>query len=328
MIKKLGILSAACVSLISCGTMWGEPAYDPDQIWQAQSRQPTIKMPTSIVICRSKQCAPSNLSTSKEFIYNTLLHMLDSNAREKALICTGNPNTHACTEDFISLPVTIGVTPAYMYIDDVKIADVSINQQNTMALNLMLNWNVTYNGQTPTCRPSKTLLYAKDVNNIIMEDDGYSCKMTTIGTTMIKTMFAIDYIDLDYGYIGGFYSIGLSGPAYGGGSGYMILRLPKDISIDAKDYSVSTSVGMMNYKQAAQAFDKDLPKPKAVPQTDGPVPNVDTIIRYNHPAQSYDMAKKEEAKKREIEAQAVDFGGAKVFPIPVTPKATEETEKK
>ena len=35
--------------------------------------------------------------------------------------------------------------------------------------------------------------------------------------TMIKTLFVIDYIDLDYGYIGGFYSVGLSGPAYGGG---------------------------------------------------------------------------------------------------------------
>ena len=52
--------------------------------------------------------------------------------------------------------------------------------------------------------------------------------MTTISTTNIKTLFAIDYIDLDYGFIGGYYSIGLSGPAYGGGNGYMLIRLPKD----------------------------------------------------------------------------------------------------
>ena len=52
--------------------------------------------------------------------------------------------------------------------------------------------------------------------------------MTTIGQSTVKTVLAIDYIDLDYGYIGGFYSIGISGPAYGGGNGYMILRLPKN----------------------------------------------------------------------------------------------------
>ncbi|MBS5861316.1 hypothetical protein KID03_07775 [bacterium] len=61
-----------------------------------------------------------------------------------------------------------------------------------------------------------------------MEDAGYTCKMTAIGQSTVKTVFAIDYIDLDYGYIGGSYSVGISGPAYGGGNGYMLLRLPRN----------------------------------------------------------------------------------------------------
>lgn len=52
--------------------------------------------------------------------------------------------------------------------------------------------------------------------------------MTAIGQSTVKTVFAIDYIDLDYGYIGGSYSVGISGPAYGGGNGYMLLRLPRN----------------------------------------------------------------------------------------------------
>ena len=95
-------------------------------------------------------------------------------------------------------------------------------------MKLVLNYNVTYNGQSPDCKPAKSLLYVKNTENIVLEDSGYMCGMTTIGQTMIKTLFVIDYIDLDYGYIGGFYSVGLSGPAYGGGTGYMIIRLPKD----------------------------------------------------------------------------------------------------
>ena len=46
--------------------------------------------------------------------------------------------------------------------------------------------------------------------------------------TNVKTVLAIDYIDLDYGFVGGYYSIGFSGPAYGGGNGYMILKLPQN----------------------------------------------------------------------------------------------------
>lgn len=244
MIKKLGLLTAACLMSLHS---FAANAQDmsPEEQYKAQREarptgdvRPRLKMPQSIIVCRAKQCAPTRLSMSKEYVFNTLLHMFDSNARQKALVCQGNASTHACTEEFLRVPITVGITPADMYIDDVKIADVSISQRNTMALNLLLNWGVSYNGQTPVCRPSKNLLYVKNVNNVIMEDNGYNCKMTTIGNTTISTMFAIDYIDLDYGYIGGYYSIGLSGPAFGGGSGYMIIRLPNDISIEAKDFEV------------------------------------------------------------------------------------------
>ena len=186
-----------------------------------------IKMPNSVVVCRSKQCAAAKLSMSREYIYNSLLHLFDNNNHKTALICAANPGSHTCTETFITMPITVGITPAYAYIDAVKITDVSVGS-GTTKLGLVLNYNVTYNGQTPSCVPAKSLMYVKNVNNIILEDAGYNCKMTTIGQTTIKTLFAIDYIDLDYGCIGGYYSIGFSCPAYGGGSGYMMIRLPKD----------------------------------------------------------------------------------------------------
>lgn len=224
MIKKISFCLAACgaATIIASCTHTPEPGVARAEVWQ-----PQIKMPGSVVVCRSKQCAPAKLSMSKEYIYNSLLHLLDNNSQNKALLCTADAASHVCTENYISLPITVGVTPANMYIDDVKITDVSASLGNK-SLNLVLNYNVTYNGQSPTCKPAQSLIYVKNANNIILEDAGYSCKMTTIGNTTIKTLFAIDYIDLDYGYIGGYYSIGLSGPAYGGNSGYMMMRLPND----------------------------------------------------------------------------------------------------
>ena len=224
MIKKLSL----CLLIISTGLVAScvNPFYE-NSVRRAEIWQPQIDMPTSVVVCRQKQCAPSKLSMSKEYIYNSLLHLLDNNSQNKALICRADPSSHVCTENYLTVPVTVGVTPANMYIDDVKITDVSASIGNK-SLNVILNYNVTYNGQTPVCKPAKSLVYVKNANNIILEDAGYSCKMTTIGNTTIKTLFAIDYIDLDYGYIGGYYSIGLSGPAFGGDSGYMMLRMPQD----------------------------------------------------------------------------------------------------
>ncbi len=223
MFKKITLSLSAIASLFAVTAC---SSYD-NRVQRAEIWQPHINMPGSVVVCRAKQCAPAKISMSKEYIYNSLMHLLDNNAQNKALICSADPSSHVCTENYITLPITVGVTPANMYIDDVKITDVSASLGNK-SLNLVLNYNVTYNGQYPTCKPAETLVYVKNSNNIILEDAGYTCKMTTIGNTTIKTLFAIDYIDLDYGYIGGYYSIGLSGPAYGGGSGYMLLRLPKD----------------------------------------------------------------------------------------------------
>ncbi len=223
MFKKITLSLPAIASLFAVAAC--NSPYSGVQ--RAEVWQPHINMPSSVVVCRSKQCAPAKISMSKEYIYNSLMHLLDNNAQNKALICSADPSSHVCTENYITLPITVGVTPANMYIDDVKITDVSASLGNK-SLNLVLNYNVTYNGQHPTCKPAETLVYVKNSSNIILEDAGYSCKMTTIGNTTIKTLFAIDYIDLDYGYIGGYYSVGLSGPAYGGGSGYMLLRLPKD----------------------------------------------------------------------------------------------------
>lgn len=387
MLKRLGFLSILGLSMISGNNTFAgwfsadeemppqlPPSYAGESVDQA-TYPAQMKMPTSIIVCRSKQCAPAKLSQSKEFIYNTLLHMFDSNAREKAQVCEAHSTTHACTEEFVTVPITVGVTPANLFVDGVHITDVSISQSNTMAMELILNWSVSYNGQVPVCRPSKTLLYVKDVNNVIIEDNGYNCRMTTIGSSTIKTMFAIDYIDLDYGYIGGFYSIGLSGPAFGGGNGYMIMRLPNEIYSGSQDYTPKSSG---NFAAPAAAAPQDLsattqsrntgqylydaatkkyhPLPAGYYMQEGsdeavidtrpmssdvdvkePIaPNVDTIIHYNHPAQMYDeLRAKEEAKanadrmeqarkqnldewRKKLESEAVDFGGAKVYPIPST----------
>ena len=381
MLKKLGMLSVLCLGISSCQYSEAQPVVQNDAATELENfkNQPAPqirlkKTPDAIIVCRNKQCAASKLSTSKEYVYNTLLHMLDSNARKKALVCQADANTHACTEEYVSLPITVGITPAYMYIDDVKITDVSLSKKNTAALDLILNWGVSYNGQTPSCRPSKTLLYVKNVNNAIMEDNGYECKMTTIGSSSIKTLFAIDYIDLDYGYIGGFYSIGVSGPAFGGGAGYMIMRLPEDISVDPKDFQPEPVKPKAEKKKAepkkevkeeakevsplvAQPVAQPAPVPTPVAPTaqpapvpapvaqpapvpvaqpKAPAPNVDTIIRYNHAARDYDTAKAEieQQRQREFEeykkweseqAQALDYKGVKVLPVPLK-KAKPETE--
>ncbi len=221
------LLSASILSACNLRYMSFHDVVDQKFTPSTHVENTPLREASSVVVCRSKQCAPAKLSMSSEYIYNSLLHLFENNNHKKALICQANPSSKTCLENYITLPIKVGITPAYMYVDSVKITDVLVNKGSN-TLNLILNYNVTYNGQTPDCTPAQSILYVRNINHILLEDPGYNCKMTTIGTTNIKTIFVIDYVDLDYGYIGGYYSLGLSGPAYGGGTGYMLLRLPKD----------------------------------------------------------------------------------------------------
>ena len=228
LMKKL-LFGAAVVALSGCGlrTRSLQDFLRDPFLQETQVENAHLRHPSSVIVCRTKQCAPAKLSMSREYIHNSLLHLLQNNNRQTGMVCEADPGSHTCTENYIQLPITIGIVPGYFYIDSFKLTDVSVAKDNTQ-INLVINYNVTYNGQTPDCLPAQTVLFAKSTSNIIMEDPCYMCKMNAIGQTSIKTVFSIDYIDLDYGYIGGYYSIGLSGPSYGGGTGYMLLRLPKD----------------------------------------------------------------------------------------------------
>ena len=182
----------------------------------------------SLIVCRAKQCAPAELSMSREYIFNALAHIVDNNLDATALLCEANSQAHVCTNPYLTVPAKVGVTPAYVFFDGVKVVDASVVKGKT-ALNLALGYNLSYNGQTPTvCKPDTAMMYVKSNNDVVLNGNGFKCEMTSVGTTTIRVMFDIDYIDLDYGYIGGYYSIGLSGPANGGGSGYGLIRLPKD----------------------------------------------------------------------------------------------------
>ena len=182
----------------------------------------------TLIVCRDKQCAPAGLSTSREYAFNALAQLVDNNLDATALLCEANAQAHVCINPYLTVPAKVGVTPAYVYFDGVRVIDASLAKGKT-AVDLVLGYDLSYNGQTPTvCKPDKALLYVKSNNDIVLNGYGFKCDMTSMGATTIRVLFAVDYIDLDYGYIGGYYSIGLSGPATGGGSGYGMIRMPKD----------------------------------------------------------------------------------------------------
>ena len=52
----------------------------------------------------------------------------------------------------------------------------------------------------------------------------FACSITSDGISNVSLLLSVDYIDLDYGLIGAYYSLGLQGPTSGGSNGYLVFK--------------------------------------------------------------------------------------------------------
>lgn len=222
--KKFLTFSALLTVTSSCGIIDeifnGPSPFEPMTIL-------TPKAANSVVVCRTQQCAPARTNMTREFLYNSLLNLFDNNLGSTVLLCDADPNSRMCFENYIKFTIKAGVTPATVVIDSAKILDVRLKKKE-QTIEIALDYNTHYNSVRPICRTSKNALFVKTPDYVLMEDTGYRCKFTTISTSLISTVYSIDYVDLDYGVIGMNYSFGVSGPAYGGGTGYMLMRFQKN----------------------------------------------------------------------------------------------------
>lgn len=217
---KTLVITATAALIGACGL-----AGLPDPFTQRTIVTP--KAPSSVIVCRSQQCAPARTNMTREFLYNSLLNLFDNNVETTVLICDADPNSRMCFENYIQFNIKAGVTPATVVIDSAKILSVKL-QKDAQIINVALDYNMHFNAVRPACMSSANALFVKSPDYVLMEDTGYVCKFTTTSDSMVSNVFAIDYVDLDYGVIGANYSFGVAGPAYGGGAGYMLMRFQKN----------------------------------------------------------------------------------------------------
>ena len=107
--KALSLLTVALLSVGGC-RFWDRSMQDVmndplDKANEVESypvrntQMAPLATPRSIIVCRSKQCAPIKLSMSKEYIYNSLAQMMKNNNHQKALVCSADVGSRNCYQN-------------------------------------------------------------------------------------------------------------------------------------------------------------------------------------------------------------------------------------
>ncbi len=176
-----------------------------------------------VVVCRQKGCTELNDKMTRNYLFNVIANLLYVNNKTKVYLCEANTNTRACISNGLKYAVNIGGTAGVIYIPSITITDVSFSQ-NLKRISFMFSYDLYANGLKSFCSASHNTIEISDDKQALIRDNTYKCQLTSDLPSTSYNIYNIDYLDLDYGIIGAYYSTGMSGASNGGHDGYVLMK--------------------------------------------------------------------------------------------------------
>lgn len=176
-----------------------------------------------MVICRNFGCTRLNDRITRSFLFNSLANMFMMNAHSRVYICEADPFSRDCLQSGISFPVRSGIANAMVKIPKGTISQVSTSTGLSKAT-VGMTYEFLVNGINRVCEPTVMDIMIPANSEAILSNREFACNMTSDGISSVSLIVSLDYIDLDYGILGGYYSLGMQGPTTGGGTGYALFK--------------------------------------------------------------------------------------------------------
>ena len=176
-----------------------------------------------VVICRQKGCTELNDKMTKSYLFNTIASLFYVNNKTKVYMCEANTSTRACISNGLKYAVNIGGTAGVIYIPSLTVTDVSFSK-NLQRINFMFSYDLYANGLKSFCTSAYNTIEFSDTKQVLIRDNNYKCQLTSDLPSVSYNIYNIDYVDLDYGIIGAYYSTGMSGASHGGHDGYVLMK--------------------------------------------------------------------------------------------------------
>lgn len=176
-----------------------------------------------MIVCRSFGCTRLNDKITRTFLFNNIVNMFIMNEHSRVYICEADPFSRDCLKSGISFPVRSGIANAMVKIPKATISQVNVSTGLSKAT-VGMTYDFLVNGIGRTCEPTVMDIIVPLNSQATLSNREFSCNMTSDGLSNVSLLVNLDYIDLDYGILGGYYSLGMQGPTTGGGTGYALFK--------------------------------------------------------------------------------------------------------
>ena len=176
-----------------------------------------------MIICRNFGCTRLNDRITRTFLFNSLANMFMMNSHSRLYICEADPFSRDCLQSGISFPVQSGIANALVKIPKATISQANVSTGLSRAT-VGMTYEFLVNGVSRVCEPTIMDIMVPLNSQATLSNREFACNMTSDGISNVSLLVSIDYIDLDYGILGGYYSLGMQGPTTGGGTGYALFK--------------------------------------------------------------------------------------------------------
>lgn len=176
-----------------------------------------------MVICRNFGCTRMNDRITRSFLFNSIANMFMMNSHSRVYICEADPFSRDCLESGISFPARSGIANAILKIPKATISQVNLSTGLSKAT-VSMTYEFLVNGINRVCEPTVMDIVVPVNSEAVLSNREFACNMTSDGISSVSLIVSLDYIDLDYGILGGYYSLGMQGPTTGGGTGYALFK--------------------------------------------------------------------------------------------------------
>jgi hypothetical protein len=209
-----------------------------------------------IVLCRQKGCTTLNDKMTESYLFNSIANLLYINDKTKVYLCEADTSTRACTSTGLKYAVNIGGTAGVIHLPSMTITEVTF-AQNLRRVNFMLSYDLYANGVKSFCTSAHSTIEISSNKQALIRDNNYKCQLTSDLPSTSYNIYNIDYVDLDYGIVGAYYSIGMSGASSGGASGYVLMKFQyTDTNFTGSDSKCGTgSCASENYRIAPGQYE-------------------------------------------------------------------------
>ena len=176
-----------------------------------------------MIVCRNFGCTRLNDKITRTFLFNSLVNTFMMNAHSRLYICEADPFSRDCLQSGLSFPVRSGIANALVKIPKATISQVNVSRGLSRAT-VNMTYELLVNGISRVCEPTIMDIVIPNNSAATLSNREFACNMTSDGLSNVSLLVNLDYIDLDYGILGGYYSLGTQGMTSGGGTGYALFK--------------------------------------------------------------------------------------------------------